>query len=124
MENKTTTQTTRTKQGNPRRTKNYRVGARIYLPTELYLSHGEDDFNGGLCKIIETGEEGGWKWVTVKENPGKRYSLDHVAKNQRKWKKEYGKSKGKRTPDYSLDSNCWACPGDIVDGKEINYYIP
>jgi len=103
--------------------KKFKVGDSIYIPTSLYLSHGEDDFDGGLCKIIEIGEKFGWKWIRVKENPSSQHSYDYLLEGQEKWKKEYGNRKGKRSPDYSPQFNCWAAPGDIVDGKVIDHYI-
>ena len=68
--------------------KKFKVGDDIYVPTSLYLSHGEDDFHGGLCKIIGIGEEHGWKWVRVKERPTTKYGYDGLIEEQKKLKKE------------------------------------
>jgi len=102
----------------------FKIGSDIYIPTSLYLSRGRDDFDGGLCKIIKIEEFAHGTFISVKENPGSRHNYDYLLKQQEKLKEEHGNLRGKRNPDYSLDSNCWACPGDIVDGKKIDYYIP
>lgn len=31
-----------------------KVGDEIYIDTSLFVTHGEDDFIGGLCKICST----------------------------------------------------------------------
>ncbi len=102
----------------------FKVGEDVYIPSAFYLSHGEDDFSGGLCKIIEIEEVlPGHKYIRVKEQPSSQYPYDYLLENQKKWKKEYGKRRGKACPDYSPNSNCWAAPGDIVNGVKINHYI-
>ena len=46
------------------------IGQKIYTDTQLFISHGEDDFQGGLCTIkkIETLYSIG-PWIEVAENP-------------------------------------------------------
>jgi len=103
-------------------------GDDIYIGSELYLGHGVDDFSGGLCKIIEIGKSKMYMgneglehkfeaskentklseiFVEVKERPGHYYNLEHLLENQEKWKKDYGKRRGKPDPDYSPMFNRW-----------------
>ena len=53
------------------------VGEVIYLPSALYLSHGRDDFQGGLCTVsaVRPGISGGelTTFINVRERP--RHSL-------------------------------------------------
>jgi hypothetical protein len=108
---------------NEKENREYKAGDDIYLPTSLYLSHGVDDFLGGLCKILKIEEDSNWKWIEVEEEPGTRHDYKHIVENQEKWAKEYGVRRGRKDPDYDFDSNCWASPGDIVDGRVIDHYI-
>jgi hypothetical protein len=100
-------------------------GDKIYIPTSLYLSHGRDDFWGGICIISKIEKYGNNNFfIKIKENPGASYNYNSLLEQQEELKERYGTSKGEKCPDNSLESNVWASPGDIVDGKEINYYIP
>lgn len=102
----------------------YKIGDDIYLPTRLYLSHGADDFDGGLCKISKIEEFSYGTFVYVEENPNHGQNYESLLEQQEELKKRHGKGRGKRNPDYHPDANCWACPGDIVDGKKIDHYMP
>jgi hypothetical protein len=86
-----------------------KVGDDIYLGTELYLGHGRDDFDGGLCRIVKitSGISAGKKtpFVEVKERPNHEYNLEYLLENQEEWKKEYGRRRGKACPDYSPEFN-------------------
>jgi len=97
---------------------------KIYVETELYLSHGADDFEGGLCTILKVEQKDGRVFVTVKERPGWSYDYAYLLEKQGKLKKKYGNRKGRASPDMRYESNCWAAPGDLVNGKVIDYYIP
>jgi hypothetical protein len=83
------------------------VGQEIYLGTELYLSHGEDDFAGGLCKVKKVWKEHGKIWISVAEKDGIYNWTEYLTENQEKWKKEYGTRRGKPDPDLSPESNQW-----------------
>jgi hypothetical protein len=102
----------------------FKVGDDIYLHTSLYLSHGEDDFDGGLCEIIRIEETSYGTFLYVKEDSHAGHNYKFLLEEQEELKKIHGKRRGRKNPDYSFESNCWACPGDIVDGKKIDYYIP
>ncbi len=83
---------------------NPKIGDEIYVPTALYLGHGVDDFEGGLCTISSTyvgvsaGEE--TLFVEVYERPGIRYNWPILAIRQDELRKEYGERRGHAAPDY------------------------
>lgn len=87
------------------------IGQDVYVGTKLFLGHGRDDFQGGLCKIIkiEEGLSGGEKtyFVGVEERHGCLYNWEHLQENQAKWKKEYGNKRGYPDPDYRPEFNDW-----------------
>jgi len=80
-----------------------RIGDDLYIPSRipnLYeFNQGEDVFIGGLCKIIEIEEiiENGEKelFVKVKENPKWIINWNYLSRNQNKWRKEYGSTRGR-----------------------------
>ena len=91
------------KSGNPE------VGELIYLPTSLYLSHGVDDFFGGLCEVTRVVEDNrGVVWIQVAEKPECQMTWKgYLLENQAKWRKEYKNRRGKADPDYRLEFNTW-----------------
>lgn len=91
---------------------NPKIGQDVYVGTELFLGHGRDDFQGGLCEIIKIEERmsGGKKtyFIAVKERgPNHLYNWDCLQENQKKWEKEYGKGRGYSDPDYRPEFNDW-----------------
>lgn len=88
-----------------------KVGAKIYVGTSLYLSHGEDDVEGGLATVskVEKGISGGEStyYVSVKEHPGHSYNWEFLAEEQNSYRLEYGSQKARACPDYSPESNRW-----------------
>lgn len=85
------------------------VGDDIYVPSQWYLSHGHDDFTGGLVKVAKVYFSPHWKrWtVDVDERPGHGYFWDTLRDEQKKLKVEYGTIRGHPDPDDSYDSNTW-----------------
>lgn len=88
-----------------------KVGDEVYVGTSLYLSHGHDDFQGGLCKIssVEVGISAGkpeW-FVSVEERPGHGYNYAILLESQDKWKAQFGTNRGYPDPDNSPESNRW-----------------
>lgn len=85
------------------------AGEDVYIPTSLYLSHGIDDFEGGLCRIIRVSEgiSAGEKvpFIEVAERPSYSYNWECLRDGQEKLKKEYGRRRGRRHPDYSSEFN-------------------
>ena len=88
-----------------------KVGDEVYVGTALYMSHGADDFQGGLCKITEVGvgiSAGKPEWfVSVEERPGHGYNYSILLESQEKWKAEFGTNRGYPDPDNSPESNRW-----------------
>lgn len=86
-------------------------GNKIYVGTSLYLSHGADDFEGGIATItkVEVDKHCVNKYnrimVGIKERPGHLYNYIYLMENQAKWKKEFGKQKAHPDPDNSPSSN-------------------
>lgn len=69
------------------------VGSLIYIKSSYYIDHGQDDFNGGICKIdqIQTSISAGkptW-FVSVKERPGHFYNYEILIEEQEINKKEH-----------------------------------
>ena len=83
-----------------------KVGDFIYLPTELYLSHGEDDFHGGLCEVEEVKSgNGSVHWVVVKEKSGQYSWEGYLEPMQEELRSEFGSEKGHADPDYRPEFN-------------------
>ena len=78
-----------------------KAGQKIYVGSSYYISHGADDFSGGIATISRI-KDG---FVKIAENPGREYGLEHLLENQILWKKEYGNCKAHRSPDYSPEFN-------------------
>jgi len=79
-----------------------KVGDDVYVRTSLYIGHGLDDFQGGLCEIISLKIEDRGISYSVKERPGTTYfaySVDEFWEEQAEMKKTYGKSRGYPDPD-------------------------
>lgn len=77
------------------------VGADIYIKTSMYIDHGEDDFSGGLCKVVKVTHQYGQYQVEVEENPGWSYGWEYCSEVQEKLAKEYGSKRGYADPDYN-----------------------
>lgn len=96
-----------------------KIGDKIYVPTSFYLSHGEDDFVGGLATIknIEKSkslpkDHFNYLFVTIEERKGSSYNYKCLMEDQDKLKKEFGDQKAYPDPDYSPEFN-----NDIDDWK-------
>lgn len=82
-----------------------RVGEDIYVPTRMYIDHGEDDVMGGLGEVVEVklGMSAGdpkCPFVTVKEHPNSSYNWKHLMEQQDDLKKQFGKKRAYLDPDY------------------------
>jgi len=81
-----------------------KIGDLVYVGSSYYIDHGEDDFEGGLCKIVdvELGTSAGKKvpFIEVEERSGHSYNWEYLKENQAKWKKEFGKKRGHADPDF------------------------
>lgn len=98
---------------------NPKIGQKIYVPGQMYISRGSDDIAGGKATIDHiTLEISGGKpchFVGVKEVPGLKYRWEnYLQEQQADLKKQYGKQVAHPDPDIDTP---WIEPGDIVNGK-------
>ena len=81
-----------------------KVGNLVYVGSSYYIDHGEDDFEGGLCKIthVKLDTSAGKKvpFISVKERPGHSYNWEYLKERQAEWKKEFGTKRGHADPDF------------------------
>jgi hypothetical protein len=81
-----------------------KVGDVIYVQTSLYLSHGEDDFQGGKAKIIkvEDGISGGHPaiYISINTRPGYSYNWQFLEEEQERLRKEFGNEWSHPDPDW------------------------
>ena len=93
-------------------------GDKIYVNSSYYLSHGSDDFEGGIATVSKVTENmsAGNKtpFVEIKERPGSSYDWKELSKKQKELKKEFGTQKAHPKPDVDRP---WIEPGDIVNGQ-------
>ena len=82
-----------------------RVGAEVYIPSSRYLSHGRDDFAGGLCRIVKVVDEGHGLFVEVQEHPGSQYAWAYLQEHQEVWRESFGVRRGHPDPDLRPEFN-------------------
>lgn len=82
------------------------IGEDIYLNTELYIGHGQDDFHDGLCKINKIEKSShlpedhyNYLMIGVEENPRSFYNWRYLLEHQDEWKEEFGDTRGYQDPD-------------------------
>jgi hypothetical protein len=91
------------------------VGDEIYAPSSYYLSHGIDDFVGGLARVksvrpiteLTIGPNAGKHFVTVEEGGSAWRWEGYLDAQQAELKKEFGKRRAHPDPDNSPESNRW-----------------
>lgn len=91
-----------------------KIGMKIYVPSSFYLSHGADDFEGGIATIskIEYSktlppDHCNYCFVGIKERKVSMYNYGILLSEQAELKKEYGKRKAHPDPDNHPSSNRW-----------------
>lgn len=89
-----------------------RAGDAIYLDTELYISHGRDDFRGGLAEVVEVKPDkvGGKSvcFVRAAQEPDTWHNwTTFLAPMQPKLRKEFGKNWARPDPDWRPEFNEW-----------------
>ena len=57
-----------------------KVGDNVYIDTWLFVSHGEDDFIGGLCEISSVKVKYEDIWITIKEDEGFFFNWKSLSK--------------------------------------------
>jgi hypothetical protein len=74
-----------------RKLKNPKVGQKIYVPDAMYISHGSDDFAGGIATVSRVYEHSNDDtYVDIKERPGHGYNwTGFIGPDQAKLKEEY-----------------------------------
>lgn len=89
-----------------------KVGQDIYVDTQLYLSHGRDDFTGGLAQVASVTEEY-WPKATavvhIVERPGHGYFWHLLEAQQEDLQKQFGNRRSYPDPDNSHEFNCDYC---------------
>lgn len=91
-----------------------KIGDKIYVPSQWFMSHGVDDFSGGVATVkhIEITKNVGRDVhvVSIEERPGYGYYWENsigTEGKQEELKKEYGSQIAKPDPDDHPDSNRW-----------------
>lgn len=89
------------------------VGEDICVPSSFYISHGRDDFQGGVCKIAEVIKRNDCPndynrlFVKIEERPGSEYNWLLLIKDEESNRERYGSRRGFPDPDYSPEFNEW-----------------
>lgn len=79
-----------------------KVGDWLYIDSEAYLSHGEDDVHGGLAQIKEIRDDGYVVFVGFEDS---WYNLKALLKSQTALKQRYGDEKAFKDPDTRQEFN-------------------
>ncbi len=86
-----------------------RAGDVIYLDTELYISHGRDDFRGGLAEVVEVKPDisagKSTPFVRVAQEPDTWHNWRILAEMQKKLRAEFGKHWAHPDPDWRPEFN-------------------
>jgi hypothetical protein len=90
------------------------IGQKIYVPTSLYLSHGMDDFIGGIATISKIEEstylsedDCNYLMVGIEEKPRTLYNWNSLLKEQNELKTRFGKNCAHPDPDDRPEFNMW-----------------
>lgn len=87
----------------------HKIGDDIYIQGAMYMSHGRDDFQGGLCKIktIEYGCSGGKlvPFITIAERPGWKGNYCILLEKQQSLANLFGMNRGHCDPDERPEFN-------------------
>jgi len=102
--------------------KNPKIGDKIYVGTSLSISHGSDDFHGGICTISEIDKSEklqvnhmNYIFIGIEERPGTLYNYKILIENQEKLKERFGDKVGCTCLDIDRP---WLEEGDMVNGKK------
>jgi hypothetical protein len=88
-----------------------KVGDKIYIECTIYLTHGADDFQGGICTVKAaqsqvSGNDQDVSSVEVEEDPGTWYTwTGYLEPRQEEWKTLYGERKGGPKSDLRREFN-------------------
>lgn len=81
---------------------NSKIGDWLYIDSELYLGHGEDDICGGLAKIKTIKDDG---YVEFEGFEGVLYNIKYLLPLQDKLKEKYGEKRAIPDPDLRPEFN-------------------
>ncbi len=92
------------------------VGDKIYVNSSYSISHGSDDFTGGLATVSRvyksmSGGDANCLFVEIAEGNRSYNWTQILSTEQAKLKKKFGKQKAHPSPDIDTP---WLEPGDIV----------
>lgn len=82
-----------------------RVGDDVYVPSSLHVTHGADDFRGGLCRVAAVRKLLGSVYVEVEEDPGTLHSWAYLEPRQEELRSRYGAERGRPDPDLRPEFN-------------------
>lgn len=86
-----------------------RVGDVIYLESERYISHGCDDFQGGLAEVSEVQHPDSQglprTMVCVAQQPGSFYNWNRLAAEQKDLRRAHGTNWAHPDPDLRPEHN-------------------
>jgi len=86
-----------------------RNGDVVYVDTELYISHGRDDFRGGLAEVTEVRPDISkgkpTPFIRVAQEPDTLHNWKILAADQKKLCAEFGKSWAHPDPDNRAEFN-------------------
>jgi hypothetical protein len=77
-----------------------KVGSEIYVQTQIYIDHGEDDIMGGLgtiTKVYTISASDSW-FIEVKEVPNRGWNYSVLMEQQDYLKQEFGKKRARPDP--------------------------
>ena len=81
----------------------------VYVDTELYISHGRDDFRGGLAEVTEVRPDISkgkpTPFIRVAQEPDTLHNWKILAADQKKLRAEFGKSWAHPDPDNRAEFN-------------------
>lgn len=80
-------------------------GDEVYVGSSLHLTHGRDDFRGGLCRVVSVRERHGLVFVEVAEDPGTLHAWPYLAEHQDEWRARFGQQHGRPDPDLRPEFN-------------------
>jgi hypothetical protein len=85
------------------------VGDVVYVDTDLYVSHGADDFRGGkatVCAVqLGQGLGGQTAWIEVSQNPGMFYNWAVLSEQQAQLAAQFGDAWAHPDPDLRPEFN-------------------
>ena len=80
----------------------------VYAEGQLHLSHGEDDFAGGVARVKRVEIDANSRvWVEFEEQPGTMHNWEFLGPRQNQLRALYGKSRAHADPDHRPEFNRW-----------------